>query len=124
MTSNKKKPESNDKVKWQGYVNVYLSKEDKNHVKHNLLTDAAAIEFLLEAAENGYKFSCSYSNTGSFHTVTLYGNTAGTPNAGWAMSLRHSDFLTALSALHHVVGQDGWKSDWSERFTTVTDNDW
>ena len=124
MSSKKPKAATPGKVTWKGFVNVYLSKEDKDYVKRNMLTDSAAVEFILEAAENGYKFSETFTSSSSFHTVTLYGNDAGRPNAGYAMSLRHADFLTALSALHHVVSQEGWNCDWSERYTTVSDNDW
>lgn len=124
MSKAKSSAGADKKVTWQGFVNVYLNRQEKEHIKKNVLSDSAAVEFISEAAENGYKFSVSYAAKAGYYTATLYGNTAGGANAGWAMSLRHADFLTALSALHHVVSQDGWKGDWAERFTTVDDTDW
>jgi hypothetical protein len=124
MASKRSKDNSGGKVVWQGFVNVYLTKQEKEVIRAHPLDYAAALQFIADAATSGYKFSGSYAEEGGFYTATLYGNRAGTPNAGWAMSLRHSDFLTALSALHYVLAEDGWNSDWSERFTTASDNDW
>ena len=123
MARTKKDP-TEMKVTWRGFVNVYLNPQEKDYVKNHILSDAQIVEFIGEAAENGYKYSATYSRHGNFFTVTLYGNTPGQPNAGYAMSLRHADFATAVSALSFVVGEEGWKNDWTERFTAVGDNDW
>lgn len=113
-----------DKVTWQGFVNVYLNKTEKDYVKEHPLDYAGALQFIADAAEAGYKVSQTYTKQPGFFTITLYGNRPGHPNAGWAMSLRHADFLIALSALHHVAGQDGLNSDWAERFDTASGHDW
>lgn len=114
----------NNKVRWNGFVNVYLSKADKAAIKSSLLDDAAIIRLVEHLTENGYKVSTSYSQAGGFYTVTAYGNVPDCPNAGWAMSLRHSSLVVAYSSLQHVLGVEGVSEDWSERFTTVDDNDW
>lgn len=124
MAQKKATAPSADKVKWQGFVNVYLTRTEKDYVKQNPLDYAAALQFLADAAEAGYKASISYSERPGFFTVTLYGNVPGGVNAGWAMSLRHADLLVAVSALHHVAGQDSLKSDWGERFDTASGHDW
>lgn len=113
-----------EKVQWQGFVNVYLTREEKQLVKDNPLDYADACQFIADAAEAGYKISVTYTEKPGFFTVTLYGNQPGHPNAGWAMSLRHADLLTAVSALHHVAGEDGLNSDWGERFDTASGHDW
>lgn len=120
----KPKEAPTDKVTWQGFVNVYLNSQEKKQIKENLLSEDHAFIFIQTAAEVGYKFSLTYSEKGGFYSATLYGNTPGGANAGFAMSLRHADACTAISALSFAVGEDGWKSDWSERFTTVGSNDW
>lgn len=113
-----------DKVQWQGFVNVYLTKQEKSHVKDNPLDYADALQFLSDASQAGYKVSITWTEPPGFFTVTLYGNRPGHPNAGWAMSLRHSDLLTAISAVHHVAGEDGLNSDWADRFDTASGHDW
>lgn len=124
MALKKAPPPAADKVKWQGFVNVYLTRTEKDYVKENPLDYAEALQFLGDAAEAGYKVSISYTDNPGFYTVTLYGNRSGGVNAGWAMSLRHADLLVAVSAINHVAGQDGLKSDWGERYDTATGHDW
>lgn len=124
MATKKTKGPDAEKVQWQGFVNVYLTRTEKDHVKRNPLPYPEALGFLADAAASGYKVSVSWSERPGFFTVTLYGNLPGHPNAGWAMSIRHADILTAVSALHHVAGQDGLKSDWGERFDTASGHDW
>lgn len=124
MAIKKAKGPADDKVQWQGFVNVYLNRTEKEHVKEHPLDYAAALQFLADCAEAGYKVSQTYTEKPGYFTVTLYGNRPGHPNAGWAMSLRHADFLVAVSALHHVAGEDGLTSDWGERFDTASGHDW
>lgn len=124
MATKKSKTPADEKVQWQGFVNVYLTRQEKEHVKSNPLDYADAVQFLADAAEAGYKVSVSYTPKPGFFTVTLYGNVPGHVNAGWAMSLRHADLLVAVSAANHVAGEDGLNSDWSERFDTASGHDW
>lgn len=124
MALKKSKKVEDEKVLWQGFVNVYLTRQEKEYVKNNPLDYPDACQFIADAGEAGYKVSVTYTEKPGYFTVTLYGNRVGHPNAGWAMSLRHADFLVALSALHHVAGQDGLNSDWAERFDTASGHDW
>lgn len=113
-----------EKVSWKGFVNVYLNAADKKAIKHNLATPEEVMGLLEALSGDGYKVSVTYSEKGGFYTVTAYGNDPSCINAGWAMSLRHSDLVVAFSALRHVVEMEGVSGDWSERFTTVNDNNW
>ena len=120
----KKSSATAGKVKFQGFVNVYLNPQEKKQIKANLLDSEQILDFIQLAADEGYKFSLSFSDSGGFYSATLYGNEVSCGNPGYAMTIRHADVQTAVSGLAFVVGQDGWKSDWAERFTTAGDNDW
>lgn len=112
------------RVEWKGFVNVYLNSQEKAYIKDNQLDELGIVHLIQRLADSNYKFSCSYSIGGGFYTVTAYGNTPDNPNAGWAMSLKHSDFIVALTALNHCLEEAGDKGDWGERYTTAAGNDW
>lgn len=112
------------KVVFQGFVNVYLNKQEKEKIKANVLTTDGAVEFIQMVCEAGYKLTVSQSADGKTYTATAYGNDFTKPNAGYAMSLRHADFLTALSALFHVLDTHGLATDWQEVHAIADDNDW
>lgn len=120
----KKSSVAGKKAKFAGFVNVYLSKEDKDAIRENLLPDLSIVEFIQQANELDYKFSSSQSADGKTYTCTLYGALTSNPNAGLAMSLRHSDFVVAISALSWVLREEGMKSSWEDRFSTVGNDDW
>ena len=112
------------KVKFQGFVSVSLTATEKKKIKSQPLTIEQAFQFIVDAAELGYKVSVSFNADKEFFTATLYGNHSDNPNAGYSMSLFHRDLVIAVSALEHVLGEEGMTSDWGERFDTVGDNDW
>lgn len=111
-------------VKFQGFVSIGLSKAEKKFIKENLLEWSGIHNFIVSACELGYKVSMTLSAEGEFYTVTLYGNHADNPNAGYAASIRHSDLLVAYSALAHVMREEGLTNDWKERFSIAGDDDW
>lgn len=112
------------KVEWQGFVNVYLNSQEKQYIKENELDDNGLIDLVQRLADSNYKFSCSFSDRGGFYTVTAYGNTPDNPNAGWAMSLKHSDFRIAMTALNHCLQEAGEKGSWAERYVAASGHDW
>lgn len=112
------------KVKWQGFVSVVLNKQEKKRAKDDKLTSDQAIKFILEASELGYKVSVAYEADHNFYTVTLYGNITDNPNAGYAMSIRHSDMLVCFAAYHYLFEEQGLELAWSERWDTANDTDW
>lgn len=112
------------KVKFQGFVSLIISKTEKAHIKENILSDGQVLEFIVNAAELGYKVSASFSQDGGFYTFTLYGNHADNPNAGYAASIRHRDLYTAVTAMSVVMGEEGTTADWTERFDVPGHNDW
>lgn len=112
------------KAKWQGFINVYLSKEDKKQIKSNLLSDRDIIEFIVRAAELDYKFSVTQSADGKTYTVTLYGMLTTNVNGGYALSARHADLVTAITAVNYIMADGGLEESWEERHGAVGNDDW
>lgn len=112
------------KVKFKEFVQVSFSKEEKAAIKEREISDAAFVEFFTAAAEQGYKISVSYATKQEFYTVTLYGNTFGESNAGYAMSIRHADAMVCVSAFLWLFEDTSMSEDWAERFDIQGDNDW
>lgn len=121
-----KKQESKqwNKAKWIGFVNLKLSQQEKEAIKSNLLSAEDGIDFLMNVATAGYKFSTSYSIPEDVYTLSLTGQYQEKPNAGITMSMRHRDFVTALTALNFCAQEDGLLVEWSDRYTIVGDDDW
>jgi hypothetical protein len=112
------------KAKWQGFVNVRLTKEEKKAIKGRLLLEGTGFEFLMNAATAGYKCSISYSIPEDTYTVSLTGQYHQKPNAGITMSIRHRDLITALTALAWCQEEAGNLAEWSERWTLAEPDDW
>lgn len=120
-----KRNASSQKVTWKGFINVHLTKSDKAVIRDNPLSDARIIDFITKRAQDGYKVSLSYSERGGFYTVTVYGNETTNINAGYALSIRHSDFGVAYTALNYVLDQCGDAESWEDHFGTAGNNlDW
>ncbi len=113
-----------EKAKWEGFVNLKLSTEEKKAIKNSLLKQEDCFATLQALAEDGYKVSLSYSIPEDVYTAAVTGTYQGRPNAGITMSLRHRDIVTAVSGLawcHEQAGKDG---EWSERFGGGSNEDW
>lgn len=112
------------KANWQGFVNVGMTMEEKKHVKANLLTEEAGLEFLMNVATDGYKCSMSYSIPEDVYTVSLTGQYQGRPNAGVTMSLRHREMIVCLSALSWCHQEAGVSGEWGERWEMKSSDNW
>ena len=126
-TRGSNKPGSKDygKVKFRGFVNVYLRPEHKASIKENLPTAETVLQFLDTCATSDLKFSLSYSDKGGFYTATVYCTDFKSPNAGLSLSLRHSDISTAIGALIFVLDMVGITGSWEEEWGEVgSSNDW
>lgn len=111
-------------AKWQGFVNVYLTPEEKKQIKQNPLSAEECLYFLGDMAQAGYKASFTWSIAGEFWSVSLTGKYQGRPNAGITMTLRHSDILIAITALQWCHDEAGKVGEWADRYTTAGGNDW
>ena len=112
------------KVNFRGFVNVYLKPQEKQQIKDNLLTDGQAMEFVAKLVGSGYKFSLSLSNDGKTHTATAYCTDFKMANAGYGLSMRHSDYLVAVTALQWCFVLEGYDANWEEIWGTTSDDDW
>lgn len=122
--TSKTSQEKPNKVKFQGFVRVYLTKQEKAQISEEMLSEDEVLTFFDTMAMAGYKVSVSYSPSGGFFSVTLYGNHQDNPNAGWAMTLRHRDLLKAMSALAFSHDHKSIEGDWTGKEPTGDDNDW
>lgn len=120
----KKEVKTWNKAKWNGFVNVRMSNEEKQVVKKNLLTEEAGLEYLMNASTAGYKCSISYSIPEDVYTASLTGMYQEKPNAGVTMSMRHRDLIVALSALKWCDDEAGFNGEWSDRFGMAGNDDW
>lgn len=107
------------KVKWRGFVNVYLRKEHKSAIKQNLLSPTKCFHFLESAASAGLKISFVWSDKGQYWTTTAYCVDFRSANAGLSMSMRHGDFATSITALSYVLDMVGPKGKWEDEFGEV-----
>ena len=111
------------KAKWEGFVNVKLSKEEKNQIKNNLISEEACFRFFMDAAVSGNKMSVSYSIPEDVYTVSLTGQYVDKPNAGVTMSIRHRELVVAVSALHFLMEQIGTVQEWTDVYTMSGNDD-
>lgn len=112
------------KEKWKGFVNVRMTDQEKSYVKDNLLEEMDGLEFLMNAATDGYKCSISYSIPEDVFTVSLTGQYQQKPNAGITMSIRHRELIVALTALSFCSREDGKSVEWSDRYSLIGNDDW
>jgi len=125
---NEKKPKPGSKdygtVKFRGFIKVALKDHEKKQIKANLLGEADAMGFIHELTGNGYKFSLSLSNDGKFYTATAYCNDFRKANAGYGLSMRHADYLVAITCLQWCFALEGYDTDWAEVWGVADDDNW
>jgi hypothetical protein len=124
QTNNKGEVTLWSKAKWQGFVNVSMTQEEKRAVKAGLMGEGDGFEFLMNAATAGYKCSISYSIAEDVYTVSLTGQYQEKPNAGITMSMRHRELMVALSALRWCHEEAGQSGDWQDRYTLSGTDNW
>lgn len=113
-----------ERAKWTGFVNVRLQSTEKKEITESLLSLDECLQFLQDAATDGYKVSLSYSIPEDVYTIALTGVYVGRPNAGLTMSIRHREFDKAVSALKWCHEFEGPNGDWSDRWGDDRVDDW
>lgn len=112
------------RAKFQGFVNVYLNRQEKEQIKSQDWDLATYLTVIEEFCHYGYKFTLSYSETGKFWSASLTGQWQEKPNGGVCMSLKHADMLVAIRALAWCLNEAGHSQDWGERYTQSEMHDW
>lgn len=110
MAVKKDVKKSNGRIEWLGSYNYYLTTTDKAGIKKLSIHEKDVLLRLAELVDHGYKVSMTQDTLERFYTLTAFANQPGSPNAGYSMSLRHSDFQVAANALWFVVATVmGWE---------------
>jgi hypothetical protein len=91
------------RIEWLGSYNYYLTTADKAGIKKLSIKSDDVLARFQELVDSGYKVSVTLDSEERFYTVTAFASQRTSPNAGYSMSLRHSDSLVAINALWHVV---------------------
>jgi len=102
------------KVEWQGYVECYLNKNQKEELAGmDCELDYPLLPIIEELTAEGYKISLSYDTAQGTATVTLYDQNPDSEFAGYALSGRGSSIRNAWASTcykHFLVFADGWKA--------------
>jgi hypothetical protein len=112
---------------WQGFANIRLESHHRKAIKAfaESLTGDDVWGYILECLDEDYKVSFSPDYENDAIIVTLTGQGAnGNPNAGYAMSQRHSDPGVAVAAslfAHREIAQRGM---WIEHEYNWRDVEW
>lgn len=120
----KEEPKQWEKAKWKGFVNIRLKSQEKEAIKKRLLDETESLQVLVDMATDGYKLSLSYSIPEDVYTVSATGQYQDMTNAGMTMTLRHKEYVKAISALAWCHEEAGKNGGWEERFTSGNDDDW
>jgi hypothetical protein len=103
---------NDEKVVWKGSFNHWLTDADKVAIRdYNMLPDAV-FGYMREIIGLGYKISFNEEKNGRFFIATAYASDPTNVNAGWSMSMFHSDVLIAMISLHHVIVTVYDKGEW------------
>jgi hypothetical protein len=85
---------------FKGFVDITLNDNDKDALEQTVTQEGfALLVFILEAAEDGYKFSLVADPQHHSFIATLTGRHEGCENLGWALSARSVGPLEACIAL-------------------------
>ena len=110
MARTKKTP--SDKVAYQGFVNVSLTKDRKRAIKEFIGSDPDVLRWLDTLTGRGYKVSITWTEEPGFYSATAYQTSSSSDHAGWGTSARHSDLHVALGTLFYqidvILSDEGW----------------
>ncbi len=111
----KQERKDDDKVKFQGFLNLKLSKEEKSHIANNPLPVHSHGQLIADAAFRGYKISLTWNERQDCYILTAYGSRVGHPDAGYGMSIYHTDFARCFDVLNWCLEnleREGSLTEW------------
>ncbi len=112
------------KVKFQGFLSLNLSPQEKAHIVENATGVETHSQLLADACMLGYKMSLSFSPRQDSYILTAYGNRIGNVDAGWALSIWHKDFTRCFDVLAFCLDEMGKAGSLTEWLGEADDYDW
>lgn len=112
------------KVEWKGYVNWTLSEQHKATFKKWLETEPKIDELIQKVTEDGYDLKIRYDAYNACMSAQLYCTNVLDGNAGWCLSMRSSDWYTAVLRVlyvHFVALEEVWSDNSAAGWT---DDNW
>lgn len=97
--SNGKRQETPSKAVWVGYADISLTPQDKARFKAEYVPTVDLLGAIAASVEQGYKVSLSHDEKHGTCQASLTAQAADSPNAGYTMSGRAGDVLTALAVV-------------------------
>jgi len=110
--STKTVPDDDKKVVWKGSFNHWLTDADKAAIRDYNMAYDAVFGYMRELIGLGYKISFNEEKNGRFFIATAYASDPSNVNAGWSLSMFHSDAIIAMVSLHHVIVTVYDKGEW------------
>ena len=100
-----------DGANWKGFINVSLTREDKQAIKELAGDLDALITWAGELITEGYMLSVKHDSHSNGPMVSLKCVDPENVDYGWAVTSRHSDVFVAWATAyykHTVLLADGW----------------
>lgn len=100
-------------VKWEGFINIRMSSEQKEAFENWGLTDEEVWHSLMGVIERDHKFTLTYNSKNGTVNAAFTGGIGSGNNRGWTMSAFAKDWNTAVRALmfkHIEIAAGDWKS--------------
>ena len=110
-TDSTKTSKGKEKVKWQGYVNYDLNDNIKSGIQTWLEGNPNVDDMVHRVTEDGYDLKVRYDDYSQCMSAQLYCTDANSPNAGWCLSVRASDWVSAMWRvlyLHFIAFEGVW----------------
>jgi len=101
------------KVDWKGYLNVNLTDWHKKDYAERLGKGQTftGSQDVMDLLQNGYTLKVAFDEKNKAYNATLYCQAVGSAHAGYALSARASDHISAMERvcyIHMVVLEGQW----------------
>ncbi len=113
-----------EKHAFDGFVNFYLTKTDKDAIGEHVFTAQGCLDFVNEMLEAGYAFKVAYDDYSDCPAVMMIGERTKVFNKGKIMSARHADLLKAFTILYYQHVHLSQSEDWDKEEAKPFDFDW
>lgn len=101
----------NKKVEWKGYVNYTPNDSDKRQLIEFQSNWDKVMSIWATIETDGYTIKSGYDERNDVHYATMFCQDEKNPNAGWALSQRAPDPLSAIVRVlyvHEICFEGNW----------------